>query len=538
MNAPQTLPALEHARQSAAPAQPAADRGEPAPETRPASEGATRWNPFGERAATEQVSLFGEILDWMLAPLLLLWPMSIVVTFIVARSLADVPFDRALQDQVKLLSQQVNTVGRTGSLREQPSLRDLLPSAPDVPAVFQVVAADGELLAGEASLPPPGLYDFPAPGLTKLRNEQFRGAEYRFAYTYVDVPDEPSRDAFPVLVQAAETLDARNALANEIIKGVIFPQFMILPIAVLLVWFALGRGLKPLAAIQRRIRARRPDDLSPIDRRGMPEELTPLVDAFNDLLSRLDSSMAAQKRFIADAAHQLRTPLAGLRTQAELALRQNDPEQLRKSLAQIATGSQRAANLVSQLLTMARMENLRESGRAERVELRALARAVCAEWVAHAMRRDIDFGFDDGGHDAFVVGQPILLREMFSNLIDNALRYTQRGGTVTVRIASGPGAVALEVEDDGPGISPADRELIFQRFHRVLGNEADGSGLGLSIVREIALAHDAEVSVQSGGTAHAACGSRFTVRFPAAPIPDARFDTGGRGRYTSRPSAH
>ncbi len=467
----------------------------------PPARAPSRWSPFGEPTTTEPVSLFGEILDWMLAPLLLLWPMSIVVTFIVARSLADAPFDRALQDQVMLLSQQMQMVGRAASVLDRPALRNLLPSTPDAASVFQIVAADGELLAGEAALAPPGLYDFPAPGRTKLRTEFFRGAEHRIAYTYVDAPEPNSREAFPVLVQAAETLDARNALANEIIKGVIFPQFVILPIAVVLVWFALGRGLKPLSEVQRRLRARRPDDLSPIDRRGMPEELSPLVDSFNDLLSRLDASMAVQKRFIADAAHQLRTPLAGLRTQAELAQRQNDPEQLRRSLGQIAVGSQRAAHLVNQLLAMARMENLRESGRAEPVELRALARSVCAEWFAQAMRRDIDFGFDDGGQDATIVGQPVLLREMFSNLIDNALRYTPRGGTVTVRLASAARTVAFEVEDNGPGIARSDRDLIFERFHRVLGNEADGSGLGLAIVREIALAHDAQVSVGDGGEA-------------------------------------
>ena len=519
--APSPLDAAEQAQQPVSPA-PGAGAGtrqssQPAPAAHAgARTNARRWNPFGERDTPEPVSLFGEILDWMLAPLLLLWPMSIVVTFVVARSLADAPFDRALQDHVMLLSQQVHTVARSSSLLNRPALRDLLPAAPDTPAVFQIVAANGDVLAGDASFPPPALYDFPAPGRTKLRGETFHGVEHRVAYTYVDAPDEPGREAFPVLIQAAETLDARNALANEIIKGVIFPQFMILPIAVVLVWFALGRGLKPLEAVQRRLRARRPDDLSPIDRRGMPEELMPLVDAFNDLLGKLDASMAAQKRFIADAAHQLRTPLAGLRTQAELALREDDPEQLRRSLAQISVGSQRAANLVSQLLAMARMENLRDSGRAELVELHSLARSVCAEWVAQAMRRGIDFGFDDDAHNARINGQPTLLRELLGNMIDNALRYAPRGGTVTVRLVTDQSTVCLEVEDDGPGIAPADRELVFQRFHRVLGNEANGSGLGLAIVREIALVHDAEVGVGAGGSDEAPRGSRFSVRFPRA----------------------
>ncbi|MBP7292533.1 MAG: hypothetical protein KBB21_38245, partial [Nannocystaceae bacterium] len=327
----------------------------------------------------------------------------------------------------------------------------------------------------------------------------------------------------PMLVQVAETLDKRARLANEIIKGVIFPQFMILPVAVMLVWFGLSRGLAPLKSLQRRIRDRDPDDPSPIDPRGAPEEIAPLVDAFNDLLGRQNATVAAQKRFIADAAHQMKTPLAGLRTQAELAMREQDPAELHRALEQIGRGSQRAAHLVSQLLALARTENLRDVATLEPLDLDAFAREVVSDWVPAAIERGIDLGYetrraqwDDDGGDAStrIAGHPILLREAMNNLIDNALRYTPREGAVTVRVVADGRRVLLEVEDSGPGIPEAERALVFERFYRVLGTGVDGSGLGLPIVREIATQHGATIEVDDARPGEEAPGARFTVTFP------------------------
>src|SRR5205085_7876497 len=188
----------------------------------------------------------------------------------------------------------------------------------------------------------------------------------RVAYLWVDAPGRPANAA--PLVQVAETLGKRSRLATEIIKGVILPQFVILPVAVLLVWLALARGIAPLNELQQRIRRRESSDLSPIDENAAPEEVSPLVRAINDLLGRLDQSIKAQKHFLADAAHQLKTPLAGLRTQAELAQRQidagqHDPLALKKTLQQIARSSQSAAHMVNQLLAMARAENREQLAR-------------------------------------------------------------------------------------------------------------------------------------------------------------------------------
>ncbi|GAA4403628.1 sensor histidine kinase [Quisquiliibacterium transsilvanicum] len=462
----------------------------------------------------EQRSLFGEILDWMLAPLLLLWPLSIVLTFVVARSLADAPFDRALIDHTEVIAQQVDTSGEQAATPPGTRLRDLLPAGSEEHTFFQVLSADGELLAGDANLPTPSLYDFPTPGRVQRRFDQHRGIEVRVAYTYVSPGEHPMSSSYPVLIQVAETLDARNALANEIIKGVIFPQFLILPVAVGLVWFALSRGLAPLERMQRRIRERSPDDLSPINPHDAPEELGPLMASFNDLLQRLGTNIAAQKRFIADAAHQMKTPLAGLRTQAELALRETDPQALRRSLEQVVESSERAAHMINQLLALARTENLRNAIQLEEMDLAPLAHAVASEWAPEAIRRGIDFGFESDDAPAPAAAHPILLRELLNNLIDNAIVYTPAGGQVTVRLGREGRETLLQVEDSGTGIPPEERLLVFERFYRILGTETSGSGLGLPIVAEIADQHGARVSIADGGPADAPRGTKVTVRFP------------------------
>jgi two-component system sensor histidine kinase TctE len=326
-----------------------------------------------------------------------------------------------------------------------------------------------------------------------------------------------------MLVQVGETLQRRSALANEIIKGVIFPQFLILPVALALLWFGLSRGLAPLKLMQQRIRERRPDDLSPIDPRGVPEEVAPLIDAFNELLLRQARSLDAQKRFIADAAHQMKTPLAGLRTQAELAMRDTDPKQLQRSLAQLVRSASRTAHLISQLLALARTENLRDAVALQPMALCPLVCAVASEWADQALSRRIDFGVEHDDESTQIAGHPILLREMINNLIDNALHYTPEQGVVTVRTRTTPDAVLLEVEDDGSGIPEPERAMVFERFYRVLGTQGDGSGLGLPIVREIAAQHGAQVEIHDGfgwpAERGRGVGTRVSVCFPRLPDP-------------------
>lgn len=475
----------------------------------------------GEREPYQRRSLYAEILDFMFAPLALLWPLSVVLTFAVARSLADVPFDQELEQRIRALT---NYVEITGSFQPPHSFdvpRGLLTTVGEERTTYQIGLASGTILSGDPTLPRPRIYDLVEGNQIRRRTVSHRSEDWRIAYSWVAKPGSggDGRSA-PVLIQVAETLERRNALANEIIRGIIVPQFLLLPIAVFLVWFGLSRGLHPLQAVQERIRNRRPDDFSPIDPRGTPEELAPLLTSFNDLLLRLEQNISAQKRFIGDAAHQLKTPLAGLRTQAELALKEGDAKELRNSLRHIASSAERSARMVSQLLSLARMENLRDAALFERLDLAALARGVVGEWVPQALSRGIDLGFECEVSPAPVHGLPLLLRELMSNLVDNALQHTPRGGSVTLRVSRRDpisSGVLLEVEDTGIGISESDQSRIFDRFYQVLGARGEGSGLGLAIVLEIADQHQANVAVvspiirdpQSGAEG----GTRFRVSF-------------------------
>ena len=479
----------------------------------------------------EQRSLFGEILDWMLAPLLLLWPMSVAVTWVVAQGIANRPYDRELGDVARALSRQVTVLAPAVPGR-LPRVDVALPEAAvallrtdeEEQVFYQVLGVRGELLAGDMDLPVPPEATVPTSDV-RFRDDDVKGLPVRVAYRWVVAPPgvEPHHAS---LVQVAATLEKRSRLATEIIKGVILPQFVILPIAVVLVWLALSRGIRPLSDLQRRIRQRESTDLSPIAERDVPHEVAPLVAAINDLLQRLDRSMTTQKQFLADAAHQLKTPLAGLRMQAELADRQigrgeGDIQTLRHTLQQIALSSQRAARMVNQLLAMARAENRDAAPHLADADLAELTVDAVRDFVPQALDKRIDLGYEGPERGAVLRGQPVLLRELVRNLVDNALRYTPAGGTVTARVTTDPfgQVLVLQVEDNGPGIPAAEREAVFRPFYRALGTEVDGSGLGLSIVREIAAQHGAELTVddaQPGVRARAGFGpgALFTLRFP------------------------
>jgi two-component system sensor histidine kinase TctE len=456
-------------------------------------------NPL--RRPDEQTSLFGEILDWMLAPLLLLWPMSVTLTFLVAQSIANAPYDRNLTESLDVMASYLRHDRGRVSLAMPMPLREVLHSDGTNQVLFMVLGLRGELVAGDREMPLPPDDEPTAPESAHLRFAQVRGTDMRIAYKWVGMRDAPAGSQ-PVLVQVAESLEQRELLANEIIRGVIVPQFTVLPVAVLLVWFGLTRGLAPLSSLQAKIRARRPDDLAPIDPRAAPEEMGPLVDAFNQLLERMQQNLTTQRRFMADAAHQMKTPLAGLRTQAELALRETDPVQLRRSLRQIAGSTERATHLINQLLALARAEHqATDLASFEVVELKRVVLDVVHDSVAQALARRIDLGFEAPDQPVRIVGVPVLLRELLKNLIDNALRYAPEGGSATVRLRATGESVFLDVEDTGPGIPEADRQLVFDRFYRVLGTNVDGSGLGLAIVREIAEQHGALLRIGANPTA-------------------------------------
>ena len=455
----------------------------------------------------------------MLTPLLLLWPATLVLTWLVAQGIANKPFDRALEYNVQALAQLVAVQNGRVQVNLPAPAREIL-RADDADLVYyQVMGTRGEFVSGEKDFPIPIEDDKIDIGTVKLRDDTMRGQDVRVAYKYVRSETADSR---PALVQVAETREKRSTLANEIVKGVMLPQFAVMPLAVLLVWFALVRGIKPLSQLEERIRQRKPDDLSPLDQSAVPSEVQPLVSSVNDLLARLKHTIATQKRFLADAAHQLKTPLAGLRMQADLALRSGTSEaDLKQSLQQVSRSSVRATHTVNQLLALARAEASGQTVQKQVCNLAQLTVEVVQDCLPRAMDKQMDLGYegvDSGASTAMVLGNPTLLKEMIRNLIENAIIYTHstaaRPGVITARVLadSFSSALVLQVEDNGPGISEAERELVLQPFYRTLGNEADGSGLGLAIVAEVVQQHGATLSMEDTDPKASMPGVRFTVR--------------------------
>ncbi len=448
----------------------------------------------------------------MLAPLLFVWPLSIAITHYFASNVASFPYDQGLREHVSTVARQIRFVGGKPVINLPGSARAFLRADETDTVYFHVVNQDGAVLGGDHELPVPDSLEFAAADAGEIffRDTEFNGQELRVAYSYLADIKAPQERW--VLIEVGETLEKRTQLGNKIVASVILPQFIIIPIAVILVWFGLSRGLRPLNRLRKTLETRAPADLSPIATRRVPEELEPLVEAFNDMLDRMRRSVEVQQRFVADASHQLRTPLTGLKTQAQFAAQEVDPEALRHALGQIAAGVDRASRLVNQLLTLARTEGTElAQKRHEPVDLALLTRDLVADWVSRALDKGIDLGLESEGK-AEVLGNPVMLRELVANLVDNALRYTPQGGRVTCRIIVQGSRVILEIEDSGIGISEDDAELVFERFYRVNDSGTEGSGLGLAIVREIALQHDASATLRPNP---AGSGSVAKVVFPA-----------------------
>jgi len=474
---------------------------------------------------SEQRSLFGEILDWMLTPILLLWPISLVLTWLVAQGIAGKPFDRALEYNAGVLAQYVTVQHDQVHFSLPQPARELLRAEDSDTVYYQVLGPQGQVLSGDAELPAPLQDEHNPVGEVRLRDLTLGGVDLKVASLWVrlDMPGNPL-----ALVQVAETMDKRAVLATEIVKGVMLPQFVVLPVAVLLVWLALAQAIKPLNRLEETIRARKPEDMSPLDVQAVPTEVVPLVASVNDLLLRLKDSIATQKRFLADAAHQLKTPLAGLRMQADLAQRQDaSAEELKLSLRQIGRSSIRATHTVNQLLALARAESSATVLAHKPCDMARLTMDVVRECAPRAVENQIDIGYEGaqpGSAGVKIDGNATLLQEMVRNLVDNAINYSHPApgaqAVINVRLVADVLAktLTLQVEDSGTGIAPAERDLVFQPFYRALGNEADGSGLGLPIVLEIARQHRASVTLSDSRPGHTPPGACFTVQFDTQSI--------------------
>ncbi|MET0981011.1 MAG: ATP-binding protein, partial [Telluria sp.] len=314
-------------------------------------------------------------------------------------------------------------------------------------------------------------------------------------------------------VQVAQDLAVRRNMAGNLALRTLGPIAVMMPILMLVVWWVVSGSLEPVARVRSQVASRQADDLSPVSESGLPDEVRPLVHELNLLFGRVRTAFDAQQHFVADAAHELRTPRAALRLQAQSLDRADTPEARKVAVGRLTAGIDRATRLVEQLLVLARQEASAANGAATcPVDLAELARRTAGDLVGLAAAKEVDLGLQHA--DAVTIdGQPDALHILLRNLVENAVKYTPGGGTVDIAVRREKDAAIVSVEDSGPGIPPEERERVFDRFYRVAGSEAAGSGLGLAIIKAIAERHGAQLhldkSERLGGLA-------ATVRFPLA----------------------
>jgi two-component system, OmpR family, sensor histidine kinase TctE len=448
----------------------------------------------------------GLTLRFIVAALVLLL-LDGIACYRIAAHFANLVYDRWLIDSTRSLAQALRISG--GEVRiVLPEVALQIFQFDEIDqTVFRVDSDRHGNISGDAALPlVPGRPD----GSVRLETVVVRGHPMRLVSTRLAEPG--AHDV--ATVEVGETLRKRATLAREILLAMAAPQFALIAFALLGAWLVVGHGLKPLTGLAAAIEARGHENLTPVAEVGLPKEARVLASRINDLLARLEQALAAQRRFVTDAAHQLRTPLATVllhAERAERAERVGDRESARAALHGLHAAVARAARLSQQLLALARAEpGAAAPHPMSAVDLVGLARDVGEEWIPRAIERRIDFGFVAPEEPVIVSGNPGLLGELMSNLIDNALRYCKPESRVTLCVAAAP-RPSVAVEDDGPGVPEPEREHIFERFYRVAGSDADGCGLGLAIVREIATLHRAVARVGGGSGGR---GARFTVEFP------------------------
>jgi two-component system sensor histidine kinase TctE len=468
-------------------------------------------------------SLRGQLLRWLILPLVLLVALNAVSLYRDALEAADVAYDRSLLSSTRALAERVSVQDGKVVANVPYVALDSFETDTLGRIYYKVTGLHGETVSGYDDLPPvpknvprTDLY----PALVRFYHATYNGERVRIAALLQPVYDDSMRGI--ALIQVGETLDARQALSRDILFSTLLRQALLVLAVAAMVWFAVRLVLRPLMRLKNEVETRALSDLSNIDPALVHKEVRPLVAAMNGAMARTQDLIASQRRFIADASHQLRTPLAVLKTQAELALRENDPAAMRAIVGSIAGTTDGAIHLANRLLTLARIEHGSGSTPDAPVSLAEVARQVGLELALPAVQKGIDLALEADADDLTTVpGQGLLLHEMVSNLVDNAIRYTPAGGSVLLQVGREGNQVALTVSDSGPGIAAGDVDKVFMPFYRAqatLEANPGGTGLGLAIVRDIANLHGAGIALGQSGNGH---GLTVRIVFPAPAIVEA-----------------
>ena len=463
-----------------------------------------------------QTSLRNQLFSWLLVLLLPLIFISAIAGYYLASNYTNLAYDKSLYRTALALADQVSLEALGAQVNLPQVAIDLLEFDEDDDIYIRILGPRGDLLTTHYYLPLPRTY--PKADQTQYYYATLNGEKLRVVIYTLPISPETAASTRQnsVYVMVGETLTKRAEMANEILFSMLIPQLIIIVLVSGLLFFGIKRGLQPIDKLKTDLSKRNLNDLSPIDNSKAPTELRPLLNAFNDLLARVSGGISKEQRFIADAAHQLKTPLAGLKTQAELALREKNPDKIAHALGQINQASGNLSHMINQLLVLSKAEPDSATYLTfAPVDLCQLAQTVTGDWVAAALQKNIDLGFESTGllasnKTAMVNGNALLLRELMNNLIDNAIRYTPAGGRITVGIRQENKTAIFYVQDNGIGLAAENQVLVFERFYRVLGTQQEGCGLGLTIVQEIAERHSAAVTVTSEGEGE---GTQFLVRF-------------------------
>ena len=431
------------------------------------------------------LSLKRQLLLWLLLPQLVLWSVGGVLAWRLALRYADTGIDQSLKQSVRALARQVKPVGSGLLVDFPPAARDVLEQDPTDRMGYMVSSPPGSFVLGNGQLPPPPdgiLIQVGEPVIYDARLADKRVRVALLDVTYGE-PDAPQR----LRVQVAKSLTVQERVARELVFDMLVPLAVLGLLLGLLINAGIARGLRPLKRLEAQLGDRTGPALSslpPIELAQAPHEVHSLALAVNELLDAVRRSLSQEKRFVNDAAHQLRTPLAGLVSQSELALKETELQPLKERMTKVHAGALRSAHLVHQLLSLARTE---AEVALHPLDIALLAREVAREWTPKALAAQVDLGYE-GDAVVMVQGEKLLLREALNNLIDNALHYAGTPATLTVRVRHVNDRCWLEVEDDGPGLPQADLPRAFERFWRASALPG-GCGLGLAIVAEIALRH-------------------------------------------------
>lgn len=437
-------------------------------------------------------SLRRQFLVWLLVPQLVFWLAGATLTFSVALYYANNLIDQNLQQSARALFSLIDWHAEMPEVNLE-SRVELLLKETDSEATFHYAAyltPGGTLFANKK---------FPLPNYGAGPQRIFYTTEIdgRHARAIALVEPLDTHDGRKwLIVQLARTDNAQWRLYRDMFLAMILPLFILAVGASVLTRWGVGRGLAPFQYLQRLIESRKEQDLSPIDIGKSPQELVSLFDALNHLLNSARETIERQRRFIGDAAHQLRTPLAGLKSQTELAMRESTSQAQRERLQLVHTSATRSIHLVNQLLTLARSEPGNQASILRvHMDLAKLIREMTAELVPRALSAGIDLGCECSLSEAWIEGNSVLLRELFVNLVENSIKYIPRGGCVTVKLHEENGKYVVEIEDDGPGIPDDDKLRVFERFYR-RQQDSNGCGLGMAIVKEIAERHGGSVMLR------------------------------------------